>query len=668
MKLNGKIKRAGIYSFYDKDGIVDRYVEYFLNDFRKNLDILIVVSNGDINDSGKEKINKYANDIIIRENKGFDIWGYKTGLDSLGWEKLQGYDEVVVANNTMMGPVYPFSGMFEEMAERDLDFWGITRHYSFDFDPFGSNEYGYIPEHIQSNFMVFRSSMIESKEFQEYWNNLPELETYEDAVGKHESSFTKRFADKGFAWDTYVDTSDIEYLNQYPLMVYPKLLIKEKKCPIFKRRTFFQPYTYMLNNTTGQPAMELMQYLKESGLYDTDMIWENILRTCNQADFVKNLQLRYVLPSNMFPVESDMEKIKGKKIALIMHLYFEDLIDSSFAYAQAIPENADVYITTNTEQKKQSIEKKFKNLKCNKLDVRVIENRGRDVSSVLVGVKDVIMDYDIACFVHDKKTAQLKPGSVGDSFAYKCFENTLHNKEYVCNIIKLFMDEPRLGLLSPMVPNHGDFFPTLGLEWGANFENTKELAAKLNINVPMDEKKEPIAPLGTFFWFRPKAFSYLYEKDWEYEDFPQEPNNLDGTLLHAVERIYPFAVQQAGYYPAIAMVDKGAAIELTNLEYYTREYNKVLLDNHMGNYQYVMVDNLRSILDGNAATPVHEQLRECMETHQRVCEEWTATAEALKSVSQEYQRVSQQYQSILNSKSWKMVSGINRIIDKIKGK
>ena len=34
-------RRLGIYSFYDADGIVDRYVPYFLNDLKENLEALV---------------------------------------------------------------------------------------------------------------------------------------------------------------------------------------------------------------------------------------------------------------------------------------------------------------------------------------------------------------------------------------------------------------------------------------------------------------------------------------------------------------------------------------------------------------------------------------------------------------------------------------------------
>lgn len=655
MQIDQKAKRVGIFFFYDKEGIVDSYVSYLLEKMVPSLSRLIVVSNGKLTGKGYKIFEKYTAEIIERENVGLDVGAYKDAIEYIGWTALRQYDEAIIFNHTIMGPVYPFEEMFSDMNQRDVDFWGITKYGREEFDPFGYSPYGYLPEHIQSHFIAFRRSLLISDEFKKFWEELPVMNSYNESVGMFESAFTKKFEDKGFSWDVYVNTDDYKGMTTYPLIFYPKDLIKNKRCPIFKRRTFFQSYTYVTANTVGQGAAELMDYLKQNQLYDVDMIWENLLRTCNQADLVKNMQLQYVLPSNIAPVEAVKEKLKSLKVALVMHLYFEDLIESSFEYAQAMPEEADIYITTNTEAKKQSIERTFRNSHCRKVDVRVIENRGRDVSSVLVGVKDVIMEYDIACFVHDKKTAQLNPGSVGEGFAYKCFSNTLYNKEFVYNVINCFIDNPRLGLMSPPVPNHGDFFPTLGLEWSVNFNNVRELAERLRITVPMDESKEPIAPLGTFFWFRPAAFKSLYAHDWTYDEFPKEPNNTDGTLLHAIERIYPFAAQQAGYYPAALLVDKYASIELNNLEYYVREYNKVLLDHRMGGYQHSMVDRMRKQLETIDAGVVPAEI------HEMVCGEWKKTADELC-------RVNREYQGVLNSLSWRIVSRINHMIDIIRGK
>ena len=58
-------------------------------------------------------------------------------MESYGWDRLVEFDEVVLFNATIMGPVYPFEEMFTEMAGRDIDFWGITWFHKVPYDPFG---------------------------------------------------------------------------------------------------------------------------------------------------------------------------------------------------------------------------------------------------------------------------------------------------------------------------------------------------------------------------------------------------------------------------------------------------------------------------------------------------------------------------------------------------
>ena len=122
------MKRLGIYFFFDKDGIVDKYIDYVLEDLTKHVDKLIVVCNGQLNERGRKTFEKFTGNIIVRENKGFDVWAYKTAIDSEGWNKLIEYDEIILMNYTIMGPVYPLKEMFDIMDKRlELDFWGITK-------------------------------------------------------------------------------------------------------------------------------------------------------------------------------------------------------------------------------------------------------------------------------------------------------------------------------------------------------------------------------------------------------------------------------------------------------------------------------------------------------------------------------------------------------------
>lgn len=577
--------RLGIFSVYDAEGIIDDYIIVLLKAVKKHLDKLLVVCNGILSPTGRNKLNEVADEILVRENSGYDSWAYKEGIEHIGQYYLSKYDELVLFNYEIMGPVNSFDDMFAYMNAQDVDFWGITKNYSI--------ECSHISKYIRSHFLCVRKSMFLDHAFKKYWKDFPKVNSPLDSFMNYESAFTKKFADMGFKWKTYVETDDIEYMSPCPLTYMTKELVKEKKCPVFERKIFFQEYADVLANTMGNTAREFFDYLVESKRYDVNLIWDNILRTCNQEDFVRNLDLRYILSS----VQSDVKKVETilqkRKVALVMHLYFEDLIPDMCCYASYMPKEVDIYITTNSVEKQKKIEKEFLNKLANKkIDVRLIENRGRDVSSILVGVKDVIFDYDYVCFVHDKKTAQLKPGTVGSGFASKCFENVIYNKNFVNNVLCLLENNPRLGLLSPPSPNHADYFGIFGNEWGANYDITKELAEKMEANIPINRNKIPIAPYGTLFWFKPTAFKKLYDLNWKYSDFPAEPNNVDGTLLHAVERMYSLVVQAEGYYPAILMSDYYAGIECTNLDYYTRTFNNKVSEIFGSSYFMTQINRL----------------------------------------------------------------------------
>ena len=591
------MKRVAIYFFYDKDGIVDGYVDYFLEDLKKNLDRLIVVCNGKLTSEGRKKFSKYTNEIIVRENKGFDVWAYKEGIEYIGWDNLKNYDELIMLNMTIMGPIYPFKEMFDEMDSRkDLDFWGITKFHKFPVDPWGLIQYGYIPEHIQSHFIAVRKPMLKSYEFKQHWEKMRMINTYFESVSYHESIFTKKFNDKGFKSDTYVNSNDLKDFTDHPIIDYPKKIIKENKCPIFKRRSFFNSYDDFLTRGMGRSSLELFKYIEKNTNYDVNLIWDNILRVENMYDIKNTLHLNYNLPSDY----SLLEDNKSQKIGLFFHIYFEDLIEECFHYVSNVPEYTDIFITTDEENKKIKIENKFSKLK-NKVDVKVIENRGRDVSALLVPNREEILKYDIACFAHDKKTKQLHPELKGEEFKYKCLENILGNKNFVNNIIDLFIKNPRLGLLSPPAPNHAEFYGNLGREWGENYDITVELLNDLNIESNVDKSKAPIAPYGTMFWFRPKAMKKLLEKTWVYKDFPEEPNKIDGTILHAIERAYPFVVQEAGFYSANVLNEEFSRVEMTNLGFMLSSLNKTLYSNKLFQHygmQYFLLDFMKKTLGG----------------------------------------------------------------------
>lgn len=568
MKLEKQdVKRYAVYVFYDKNGIVDEYNDVFLKGLKKVATHLLVICNGEMCEEGRKRLEAIADEVICRKNEGYDVTAYKEGILRPGFSKLCQYDEVIICNDTMYGPLYPFEEMFDSMKERDLDFWGITNFHEVPFDPFGTVEYGYLPKHVQSFFMVFRKSLTESQDFQKFWTGFPKIHGYEEAIGNYEAVFTKKFADKGYKWAVYADSEDLEGYTFDPLRDFPMYLVEEKRCPVIKKRSFYHEYGEALERSGGEATRDVLDYIDKNLDYDCGLIWKNLLRTQNMADLKKRLHLNYVLSSKV--VKKKVKKMP--RIALVMHIYYEDLALYCRQYAESMPEGTDVYVTVPNEEKLAVVKEAFKDFPLN-LEFRLTGNRGRDVAPFIVGCKDIIDKYDLICKMHDKRVYQVTPMSLGHSWSYKCFENLLKNKILVENIISLFEENPYMGMIAPPVPNHGPYYPVTGKgEWGDNFAVAKQLAEDLHLTVDMNPAKEPVAPLGSMFWARTDALKPLFAHDWQYEEMPKEPIADDATVLHAIERIYPFCVQEAGYYSGWVMTDTYARVELDNWHYMNQE-------------------------------------------------------------------------------------------------
>lgn len=569
------VKRLGIYFFYDARGIADEYVFYFLKAIRPCLSKLYIVCNGSVEKHSLDRLNQYApGDVLVRENREFDVGAYKAAMEHIGYEHLREYDELVLMNSTIYGPLTSFDEMFERMSARDLDFWGITSHAEVEENHSLPNKLKSLPEHLQSYFLAVRRSILCSPVYQTYWEQIPPISTYEDSISHYECTFTRYFATLGFQWATYTGTEYMAHISPQPIITMPMELVRDNRCPIIKRRSFFQDYGQLLYDTNGDSGRKLLDYIQQELDYPVDLIWENLLRICNHAALRECLELNYILPDTYdMPSGGPVTRV-----ALWMHIHYLDMAEECFSYAASMPPEADVLITTNSEEKKCRLEAIFSGLSVRQVKVICVENRGRDNSAFLIGCAPYWQDYDVVCFAHDKKLRHLQYDAQGKTYSDRCFRNTLASKPFVRNVIRTFQEQSRLGLLCPPPPNTSAYYNTIGIsDWGPNYENTKALHERLGLNVPISQSYAPVAPFGFVFWFRPKALERLFIQGWRYEDFPAEPVEFDGTFLHAVERIIPYVAQQAGYYSAWVLSSGFASVELMNYHYMLRQLNVRLI-------------------------------------------------------------------------------------------
>ena len=197
------MRRLAIAFFYNEDGIVDDYYLFYLKSLHKHVDTICLVSNGPLTKDSESIVSHVADDIIIRDNFGFDAHAYRAGLLKIGFECLGEFDEILLVNHTVYGPLFPFSELFSTMEARECDFWGITAHKQVTPNPF--TKQGTLPFHINSYFLAVRRDMFMSRAFRHYWERMPQIDSYTSSIVTYEAEFTEYFKRLGYRCSVYLD-------------------------------------------------------------------------------------------------------------------------------------------------------------------------------------------------------------------------------------------------------------------------------------------------------------------------------------------------------------------------------------------------------------------------------------------------------------------------------
>ncbi len=549
------MRRIIFYLFYDKEGIVDGYVPYKLKALREHAETIFVVSNSKLTAEGRTALDEVADVVWVRDNVGFDVGAFDAAMTRFGSERLAEYDELVLMNYTFFGPVYPFSEVFDRMAEVSVDFWGLSSHGPIEPGP-GEDPSRALGRHLQTNWIAVRRPMFTSLEWTDYWASVRSIRSYQESIQRFEATFTQHFADRGFSWAAA--WRDEDYPTENASFESAALLLRDR-FPILKRRIFFHESAYV--ESRAVLGRRILEALDGTG-YPAELVWRNVVRAGEPRHLYTNFSLLEILDE----VDTGWRPEPAPRIAVLAHMFYDDMTPEVMSYLDHIPVPYDLYVTTTTKTKRTAILEALERFHVNHVEVRIVaDNRGRDTSAMLLASKDVFDAgrYDLICRVHSKKSPQ-DSYNTADLFKHHMFDNLLWTPGYVANVLRLFQEQPTLGMVFPPVINIG--YPTLGHAWFTNRPLAQRVAHQLGLSVVFDSST-PIAPYGSMFWARPEAMRKLVDFPWAWTDFPDEGGYRDGGLPHVLERLLAYTVLDAGYHVRSVMNRDWASINYAFLEY-----------------------------------------------------------------------------------------------------
>jgi glycosyltransferase involved in cell wall biosynthesis len=226
------------------------------------------------------------------------------------------------------------------------------------------------------------------------------------------------------------------------------------------------------------------------------------------------------------------------RTAVHAHFHYPALIGDFLAKLAVNNARYDLLLSTDNDAKAEALRVATVMFNRGRVEIRVVPNRGRDIGPVLSSYRhDILQQYDIVGHVHGKRSLGVHP-TLGETWREFLWQHLLGDVYPMMDIIlQHFAQDEHLGLVFAEEPHLTD--------WSGNLELAKALAVRAGL----DEAFPPFFeyPVGTMFWARPRALLPLFDLDLDWNDYPEEPIDNDGTILHALERLIPFAAHKQGF-------------------------------------------------------------------------------------------------------------------------
>ena len=238
-------------------------------------------------------------------------------------------------------------------------------------------------------------------------------------------------------------------------------------------------------------------------------------------------------------------------IAIHIHVFYEELLNDILTKINLIPFKYDLFISTTSEEKKNLIEDYLFNSKANHFEIKIFENKGRDVFPFISQMKNYYKKYKYICHIHTKKSIHRL--ILGANWREYIYDNLIGSKEIILDIFYEFKKYEKLGFIFPeayyeIIKNTKDY---QNINFGLNIVNKRYMnfiLKKIFQRFKLNEKL--VFPFGNMFWAKIKAIYQIFNIRLR---FPKELNQNNGTIMHAIERIWLYLVKLNGYFYKIIL-------------------------------------------------------------------------------------------------------------------
>lgn len=224
--------------------------------------------------------------------------------------------------------------------------------------------------------------------------------------------------------------------------------------------------------------------------------------------------------------------IQGKTIAVHLHLFYINLLSEIIGYLNNIPYNFDIFVSVPA-QVECNIEKVKVDLSSieyvHNVTIERTPNRGRDIAPMLCTFNERLQKYDFLLHIHTKKSPHESSLKYWRQYI---LGHLLHNKDSVSYIMQLLATDTGM-VAAP------DFLLNEENEWAQNLKLSQDIINMSSRKLILTKEVPTVKfPQGNMFWCQTHYLDNFFSLRLKYEDFPSEPLPVDGSIAHALERLF----------------------------------------------------------------------------------------------------------------------------------
>lgn len=238
------------------------------------------------------------------------------------------------------------------------------------------------------------------------------------------------------------------------------------------------------------------------------------------------------------PLNAPKPEPENLRIGVFIHAFYETEIFELLPLLDHIGLPFRLFLTTDTPAKRAFLLEKLTPRYGEALSVSVFDNRGRDIAPKFVGLADAQLSCDLVLHLHAKKSLHRSELGQWRDFL---LDSLLGSPQICADILALFANQPELGVVAPRIFR----LVHRAVHWRDNYCTAAYLARRMGVKITRDTPAD--FPAGSMFWARPAALKPLFDLNLGFGAFEPEAGQVDGTLGHAIERLFFYAAASAGY-------------------------------------------------------------------------------------------------------------------------